>query len=396
MNKLLLLFTFTICLFPFAFAQQYGWTDISANMPELGGFTDVHFIGYEGWITGGNDKIYYTPDGGATFSIQQLPAGSGITSSVFMKNNQEGYAVTFHGKILHFFNNEWTTLHEPGGVINSVHFPPNSDTGYTCGSNGTVWKFTNTFITDISPPANVSNLQSIYFPVNNSDGKVCGQTTIARYKNESWSNLQFYDCTLNYNSITFVNDTTGWIGGIDGTIIHTSDGIHWLIQTSNTTKTIYDILFLNSLEGWAAGSEVLLHTIDGGTTWTQEIASQTVGKALMGVYFTSPNNGFVVGNNTVLKYGDVSGTGNTIAETIQLDIFPNPAVEVISLQSVAFNRQSAVVQIYDLNGRKRLEKHIAKGQETTEIDVSGLASGVYFCRLISEKYSATQKLIIQK
>jgi len=35
------------------------------------------------------------------------------------------------------------------------------------------------------------------------------------------------------------------------------------------------------------------------------------------------------------------------------------------------------VQIYDLNGRKRLEKHIAKGQETTEIDVSGLASGVY-------------------
>jgi len=60
-----------------ATSQQYGWTDISANMPALGGFTDVHFIGNEGWITGGNDQVFYTPDGGNTFVIQSLPPQPG-------------------------------------------------------------------------------------------------------------------------------------------------------------------------------------------------------------------------------------------------------------------------------------------------------------------------------
>ena len=36
MKKLLLLFTFAFFLFTFSFSQQYGWTDISANMPEYG------------------------------------------------------------------------------------------------------------------------------------------------------------------------------------------------------------------------------------------------------------------------------------------------------------------------------------------------------------------------
>ncbi len=43
-----------------------------------------------------------------------------------------------------------------------------------------------------------------------------------------------------------------------------------------------------------------------------------------------------------------------------------------------------------------LEKHIQTGNETIEIDVSSLQSGVYFCRLIFKNTSATQKLIIQK
>ena len=70
--------------------------------------------------------------------------------------------------------------------------------------------FDDASITDISPSDNASNLQSICFPVDNKDGKVCGQTTIARYKNNTWNNLQFYNSTIFYNSIFFINDTTGW------------------------------------------------------------------------------------------------------------------------------------------------------------------------------------------
>ena len=58
--------------------------------------------------------------------------------------------------------------------------------------------------------------------------------------------------------------------------------------------------------------------------------------------------------------------------------------------------EDAKIEIYDLNGRKLLEKQIPAGRETIEIDVSHLKSGVYFCRLISENKSATQKLIHSK
>ena len=494
MKKLLRL-TFAFCLSTFSFAQEYGWVDISANMPKLGGFNDIHVIGNEIWITGGNAEVFYSPDGGETFQIQTLPANSGISSSIFMKNNKLGYVVTYSGNILKTANGgtNWTMLHEPGGALNSVHFPPNSDTGYTCGTNGTVWQFDDESITDISPSDNASNLQSICCPVDNTDVKVCGQTTIARHKNNTWANLQFWDSTIFYNSIFFINNTTGWCVGIDGTIIIVVDGISWVGQTSNTTKTLNDVFFINSLEGWAAGTEVLLHTLDGGETWTQEIASQTSQKLLRAIYFTSANNGYVVGNGTVLKYGIISGeanndatlssiqinseelagfnvatlnyqvelpTGTTIVptlaatpsdanatvvitqapvlpgtatiavtavdgvtqqtytihftvvtgiedfkETFEFEIYPNPTASVVSLQSAVFSLQPAVVEIYDLNGRKHLEKQIPArlrhsggpaGTNTLEIDLSHLQSGVYFCRLILDKEIVTKKLIIQK
>jgi hypothetical protein len=86
---------------------------------------------------------------------------------------------------------------------------------------------------------------------------------------------------------------------------------------------------------------------------------------------------------------------------LDLVLFPNPAISVVSLHacpygSTVFSRQSAVVEVYDLNGRKLLEKNIPKGNETIEVDVGSLKSGVYFFRLISENKSVTKKIIIQK
>ncbi|MFC1734354.1 YCF48-related protein, partial [candidate division KSB1 bacterium] len=287
MKKLLFLIVFTNTVIFTATSQTYGWQDISANLPELGGFNDVHFVGKEGWITGGNDKIYYTSDEGkaGTFSTLNFPASSGISSSVFMKTATDGYAVTFSGNILHGVNNVWTTLYQPGGVFNSVHFPPSSTTGYTCGNNGKIWSFDNSTISDISPSGVVSELQSIIFPVDTSDGKVCGETVIRRYLSGSWNNLQFYDNTYFYNSIYFTDNSNGWAVGTQGTIIHTSDGTSWTIQTGNTTIELNDVFFLTSLEGWAVGSGVLLHTTDGGTTWTQEAQILTSGKNLRAIYF---------------------------------------------------------------------------------------------------------------
>ncbi|MEE4260222.1 MAG: LamG-like jellyroll fold domain-containing protein [Bacteroidales bacterium] len=81
-------------------------------------------------------------------------------------------------------------------------------------------------------------------------------------------------------------------------------------------------------------------------------------------------------------------------------LYPNPASSIVNLQlpSKAFGacQQSVVLEIYDLNGRKLLEKHFSKGTKEIEVDVGNLESGIYFCMIISEKGNATKKLIIQK
>jgi photosystem II stability/assembly factor-like uncharacterized protein len=398
MKKLILLSILTFLIFQTSFSQEYGWTDISANMPEQGNLNDVHVISEEVWITGWGDGVFYSPDGGKTFVIQPLPENSGISSSIFMKNNLNGYVVTYSGNILKTDDGgtNWSTLYEPGGVLNSVRFPPNSDTGYTCGSNGTVWQFDDASITDISPSGVSTNSQSICFPEDNNDGKVCGQTTIARYKNNTWANLQFYDATLNYNSIFFINNNLGWSCGINGTIIRTIDGTSWVIQESNTTiETFNDIFFINSLEGWAVGTEILSHSVDSGSTWNQELASQTVGKELRAIYFTSANNGYVVGNYTVLKYGELSGTGNTIVETLQFEIFPNPAKNKIEIRCSEFKTECGTLEILSLEGKKIREKEIKSGIENIKLDLNNLKSGMYFCKISTDQKSTTKKLIIE-
>jgi hypothetical protein len=76
-------------------------------------------------------------------------------------------------------------------------------------------------------------------------------------------------------------------------------------------------------------------------------------------------------------------------------MYPNPAGENISLQSLTFNHQNMVVEIHDLNGRKLIEKHFKIDNETIEMDISKLKSGVYFYRLVFENKIITKKIIKQ-
>jgi len=68
-----------LCTVNHSFSQQFRWIDLSANIPEKGGLSDVVFIGDTGWISGGNGKVYYTTDGGQSFTIHNLPVKETIS-----------------------------------------------------------------------------------------------------------------------------------------------------------------------------------------------------------------------------------------------------------------------------------------------------------------------------
>jgi hypothetical protein len=71
-------------------------------------------------------------------------------------------------------------------------------------------------------------------------------------------------------------------------------------------------------------------------------------------------------------------------------------VDKFTVQGLKFKGEGAELQIYNLLGRRLLERQIPGGTETVEFDVSHAQSGVYCCRIISDHKSVTRKLIIQK
>jgi photosystem II stability/assembly factor-like uncharacterized protein len=397
MKKIILLSTFAFFLLPFSFSQQYGWIDISANVPGDPDLSDVFFVSDdEGWITSSSQaEIYHTTDGGATFEVQTNQFSTSL-QAIYMINENKGYAGGATGFVYRTIDGgeNWTFHGAISSTLTDIDFG-SATQGYVCGDGGAVFSIT---------PQGVSNLntgQTIPFSgiSSPSDNKVyvCGGGSIMFYSSEEW--IFQSGPAGSYNDIFFLNDQKGWVVGDSGIFGHTEDGgENWTQQSNPDTNSLYGTFFSNQNMGWAIGAQgTILKTTNGGETWMVDEEGSTLAgtKFLRGIHFTSPTNGYVVGNQkTLLKYTEVSGISDGI-ETWLFEIFPNPAKDKCKVKSQKLKAENATIELFDLHGRKLLEKHITTGTEEVEVDVSNLTSGVYGCRLSTENKSVTKKIIIK-
>jgi uncharacterized delta-60 repeat protein len=85
---------------------------------------------------------------------------------------------------------------------------------------------------------------------------------------------------------------------------------------------------------------------------------------------------------------------NTVAD---IEIFPNPVLNVLQVQLTASQNKNTLLQIQDVAGKIIKQENIASGgnQISTTIDVSGLPKGVYFLVVKNEKGTIIKKIIKQ-
>jgi hypothetical protein len=83
---------------------------------------------------------------------------------------------------------------------------------------------------------------------------------------------------------------------------------------------------------------------------------------------------------------------NSQAEAFML--IPNPAYEMVKFQFPSSNGVS-VINVYDMNGRKIIEKEVSADSYSQNIDVSKLSAGVYNVELIQNEIHQSIKLIKQ-
>lgn len=85
--------------------------------------------------------------------------------------------------------------------------------------------------------------------------------------------------------------------GEHGTIALTQDGKTWKqARVVPVQSTLSSVVFVGESQGWAVGHwGVVLHTDDGGETWTRQRADTHVDQPLFSVHFINEKDGIAVG-----------------------------------------------------------------------------------------------------
>ena len=79
--------------------------------------------------------------------------------------------------------------------------------------------------------------------------------------------------------------------------------------------------------------------------------------------------------------------------------YPNPFNPVTTLQFAVPKRSHVTIKLYDILGREVrtvVDDPMDPGYHTTVLDAAGLSSGVYFCRMMAERYVETRKVVLVK
>ena len=425
----------------------------SATMSNITGvIKSLYFYNsYIGWGVGYYGNIVYTLNSGETWAYQSKIATIKSLKSVHFKNSLLGWAVGEEGAIYRTTNggDTWLVNTSAGNMPLSSVFFVNEYVGYLCGWNSTIMKTTDGGQNWNSPKVIKpfsNSLKSVYFPDVNT-GWVVGEQCIFRTLNggENWIN-QFL--TNDFYAVWFINNSTGWAGGYNGSLYKTTNmGDNWILQTTGTSEQISSIYFINENTGWiTASTGVIRKTTNSGSNWFAQNSGTTknlwaitltnsqsgwiiadnglilkttnsgnnwfaqqrlTGSNLYSVSFVTNDVGWVVGaNGTIIK--TVTGGAPTHASTIsepmpdRYDImqnYPNPFNPNTKILYQVPKTSNVKITVYDIRGKliKTLVNEIMNaGKYKVTFDGSALSSGVYLYVMTAGDFKTTKRMILLK
>jgi hypothetical protein len=101
---------------------------------------------------------------------------------------------------------------------------------------------------------------------------------------------------------------------------------------------------------------------------------------------------------TVTTYTPSSTTGiasNSIDE-VKVNIFPNPASNLIAVQIIDLVKENYDITLYDITGKLVEKKTLYQGSTIVYFDTKTLYSGVYFIKMVVGNKEISKKIIIEK
>jgi len=251
--------------------------------------------------------------------VNQNSGTNKFLTDVFFIDQNEGWATGWTGTILHTEDGglNWNEQNPPPNNAYESIFFANELTGWAVGYGG---KIINTSDGGETWEDQVSGtnyyLLDVQFIDENTGWIVGGRFAGSNYNpiriilhttngGETWIN-QLYE--YNYpplKNVHIVDNTIGYAVGESGSIIKTSNGgLNWVEQMYDQQYHFYDVFFTSPNIGWVVGQDLSLNhyavvfkTIDGGNSW----ALKTLGtnEALLGIHFINSTTGWAVGGTGI-------------------------------------------------------------------------------------------------
>jgi photosystem II stability/assembly factor-like uncharacterized protein len=156
---------------------------------------------------------------------------------------------------------------------------------------GETWNWTHTGVTD------KQYWRTVFF-MDANHGWVAGYRTIAYTTNGGASWQEWYNASTNsFEDLYFINITTGWAVGYNGSIYKTTDGgVSWNPQSSGQTANFNQVHFADADNGIVVGQAgTIIYTKDGGSNWLMPTTNPAE-VTLNAVYMTHPDTAFIAGS----------------------------------------------------------------------------------------------------
>jgi len=369
--------------------------------------------------TGG--VIIKSSDGGRSWHNQQTGITNFLTS-IYFRDSLNG-AATSPLYIIHTSNggNNWSVQYNSPKYMESIYFLDNN-TGFACGRERTFLKTTNggvnwnTAYFDTTS-LHITNFKKILF-VNQQTGFLMAQNwsgltspTIFKTTNRGGNWSRAFG-SINGMDLFFLNENTGYSVGYSGEIFKTTNGgVNWSATPFQTNSVLNSVTFINNLTGFIGGyiNAIFLKTTNSGLNWVQE---QTGLSSDEGIYGLTSFNGqaFYVGDNGKVKTTKeinnvfVNAENNIIPVNFYLyQNSPNPFNPVTRIKFDLSKNANIRLTVFDIIGRK-VETMIDNvflqaGRYSVDFYGSNLASGIYFYTMEYKDntyFKSSKKMVLLK
>lgn len=310
-------------------------------------------------------RMLTTTDGGQSWNNFLYPDSNLFLNSIYFLDSLNGYMVGSGGSLM-FTSNAGTSWNY--GVIDSgmvLGFPVeeikffDSQNGFAVGGAfdiaGVIWKTTNggrSWQTRIVGPEPLNDLH-IFDPMNTiavgGDFEYGSSKVVTHDAGGSWlyNELGVFGIA---NSIAFRKEREGWIslGIVDSFLMTTNSGANWRLVPSAGGSRIFNIVFPDSLHGWAVG-----------------------------------NAGAILKFN-VSAVGISETLNNIPEEYLVLNNYPNPFNPNTQINFQFKDRSHVRLSVFDIEGKEievLTDKILNGGSYVATFEGNNLSSGIYFCRL---------------